>query len=265
MAARDVEFAHVSFTAAGGRAILRDVSFCVAAGSTTALLGRSGSGKTTLLKTVNGLVPASAGEIRFEGRAAAQWDAVKMRRRMGYVIQDAGLFPHWTVEANVGLVPRLEKWEPARVAARVELLLETVGLAPAEFRHRYPRQLSGGQRQRVGIARALGADPPLLLFDEPFASLDPITRFELQQQFLELRRTVRKTALFVTHDVREALLLGTRIALLRDGALECVATPEEFLAAQTREARAFLSCIEEHGTEEHGIEENGIEENGGPN
>ena len=131
-----------------------------------------------------------------------------MRRRMGYVIQDAGLFPHWTVEANIGLVPRLENWDPARIAARVEFLLAAVGLAPAEFRGRYPRQLSGGERQRVGIARALAADPPLLLFDEPFASLDPITRFELQRQFLELRRSVRKTALFVTHDVREALHAG---------------------------------------------------------
>jgi len=233
--------------ALGGRPVLRHIDLTVEEGETVVLLGRSGSGKTTLLKTVNGLVPVSAGEIRFEGRAAAQWDAVAMRRRMGYVIQDAGLFPHWTVEANVGLVPRLEKWEPARVAARVESLLETVGLAPAEFRHRYPRQLSGGQRQRVGIARALGADPPLLLFDEPFASLDPITRFELQRQFLELRRTVRKTALFVTHDVREALLLGSRIALLRDGALEFVATPAEFLAARTPEARAFLDSIEERG------------------
>jgi osmoprotectant transport system ATP-binding protein len=233
--------------ALGGRPVLRHIDLTVEEGETVVLLGRSGSGKTTLLKTVNGLVPVSAGEIRFEGRAAAQWEAVAMRRRMGYVIQDAGLFPHWTVEANVGLVPRLEKWDPARVAARVESLLETVGLAPAEFRHRDPRQLSGGQRQRVGIARALGADPPMLLFDEPFASLDPITRFELQRQFLELRRTVRKTALFVTHDVREALLLGSRIALLRDGALEFVATPAEFLAAHTWEARAFLDCIEESG------------------
>jgi len=229
-----------------GRPVLRHIDLTVEEGETVVLLGSSGSGKTTLLKTVNGLVPTSAGEIRFEGRAALQWDAVKMRRRMGYVIQDAGLFPHWTVEANVGLVPRLEKWEPARVAARVESLLETVGLAPAEFRHRYPRQLSGGQRQRVGIARALGADPPLLLFDEPFASLDPITRYELQRQFLELRDTVRKTALFVTHDVREALLLGSRIALLRDGTLEFIATPAEFLATRTREARAFLDCIEEN-------------------
>jgi osmoprotectant transport system ATP-binding protein len=231
----------------GGRPILRHIDLTVEEGETVVLLGRSGSGKTTLLKTVNGLVPASSGEIRFEGRAAADWDAVAMRRRMGYVIQDAGLFPHWTVEANIGLVPRLAKWEPARVAARVETLLETVGLPPGEFRHRYPRQLSGGQRQRVGIARALGADPPLLLFDEPFASLDPITRYELQRQFLDLRRTVRKTALFVTHDVREALLLATRIAVLRDGALELVATPPECLKARTPEVRAFLASLEDSG------------------
>jgi len=233
--------------ALGGRPVLRHINLTVEEGETVVLLGRSGSGKTTLLKTVNGLVPATSGEIRFEGRGTAQWDAVEMRRRMGYVIQDAGLFPHWTVEANIGLVPRLEKWEPARVAARVDLLLETVGLAPAEFRHRYPRQLSGGQRQRVGISRALGADPPLLLFDEPFASLDPITRYELQRQFLELRSTVRKTALFVTHDVREALLLATRIALLREGELESVATPEEFLASRTKEGQAFLACLEDDG------------------
>ncbi|HEX3745661.1 MAG TPA: ATP-binding cassette domain-containing protein [Bryobacteraceae bacterium] len=231
----------------GGRPILRRVDLTVEEGETVVLLGRSGSGKTTLLKTINGLVPATSGEIRFEGRAAAQWDSVAMRRRMGYVIQDAGLFPHWTVEANIGLVPRLEKWEPARVAARVETLLDAVGLPAAEFRHRYPRELSGGQRQRVGIARALGADPPLLLFDEPFASLDPITRYELQRQFLDLRRSVRKTALFVTHDVREALLLASRIVLLHDGALELVATPEEFLAAKTPEARAFLASLEQSG------------------
>jgi osmoprotectant transport system ATP-binding protein len=231
----------------GDRTVLRHVDLTVEEGETVALLGRSGSGKTTLLKTVNGLVAATGGEIRFEGRPLADWDAVAMRRRMGYVIQDAGLFPHWTVEANIGLVPRLEKWEPARVSQRVDALLQTVGLAPAEFRRRYPRELSGGQRQRVGIARALGADPPLLLFDEPFAALDPITRLELQQQFLELRRSVGKTSLFVTHDVREALLLATRIALLHQGRLELVATPDEFVVSTAPEARAFLACIEEPG------------------
>ncbi|HEY1342255.1 MAG TPA: ATP-binding cassette domain-containing protein [Bryobacteraceae bacterium] len=223
---------------------MRGVSLDVAEGETVALLGRSGSGKTTLLKTVNGLVTPTGGEIRFEGRLTAAWDPIRMRRRMGYVIQDSGLFPHWSVEANVGLVPRLEAWEPGRIAGRVNDLLTLVGLEPAEFRARRPRELSGGQRQRVGLARALAADPPLLLLDEPFAALDPITRFELQRQFIELRRTVRKAALFVTHDVREALMVGSRIALLRDGVLDLLLSPEEFRRAQTPEARAFLAGVE---------------------
>jgi osmoprotectant transport system ATP-binding protein len=227
----------------GGRVILRDIHLEVAAGETIVLLGRSGSGKTTLLKTVNGLIAPTAGAIQFEGRPAGQWDPIQLRRRMGYVIQDAGLFPHWTVEANIGLVPRLEGWEPERIRRRVEELLTRVGLAPAEYRTRYPRHLSGGQKQRVGIARALAADPPMLLFDEPFAALDPITRQELQHLFLELRRTVSKTALFVTHDIREAMMLASRIALLKDGRLELLASPREFLAANTDEARAFLAGL----------------------
>ncbi|MCU1234283.1 MAG: transporter ATP-binding protein [Candidatus Solibacter sp.] len=229
----------------GERVVLREISLDAAPGETIVLLGRSGSGKTTLLKTVNGLIAPTAGEILFEGRPEREWDAIQLRRRMGYVIQDAGLFPHWTVGANVGLVPRLEGWAPERIAARVDELLAAVGLPPGEFRGRYPRELSGGQKQRVGIARALAADPPLLLFDEPFAALDPITRQELQQLFLELRRTVGKTALFVTHDIREAMLLASRIALLHDGALELLATPREFLNAGTGEARAFLAGLTE--------------------
>jgi osmoprotectant transport system ATP-binding protein len=229
----------------GERAILRKISLDVAPGETVVLLGRSGSGKTTLLKTVNGLIAPSAGEIRFEGRSATEWDPIQLRRRMGYVIQDAGLFPHWTVEANIGLVPRLDGWPAARIAGRVEELLTAVGLPPGEFRARYPRQLSGGQKQRVGIARALAADPPLLLFDEPFAALDPIARQELQRLFLELRSSVGKTALFVTHDIREAMMLASRIALLHDGALELLATPREFLKAETGEARAFLAGLAE--------------------
>jgi osmoprotectant transport system ATP-binding protein len=228
----------------GGRAILRDISLDVAEGETVVLLGRSGSGKTTLLKTVNGLIPTSAGAIRFAGRETGDWDPIQLRRRMGYVIQDAGLFPHWTVEANVGLVPRLAGWPPERIAQRVDELLDAVGLAPAGFRGRYPRQLSGGQKQRVGIARALAADPPLLLFDEPFGALDPITRLDLQRLFLELRRSVRKTALFVTHDIREAMMLGSRIALLKDGALDLLAEPRAFRASETPEARAFLAGLE---------------------
>jgi len=218
---------------------LRSVSLGVEAGETVALLGRSGSGKTTLLKIVNGLLRASAGEIRFEGKAAGEWDPIRLRRRMGYVIQDAGLFPHWTVAANVGLVPKLEEWPAEKARERVEQLLNMVGLPPEEFGARYPRQLSGGQKQRVGIARALAADPPLLLLDEPFAALDPITRFDLQQQFVELVRRFQKAALFVTHDVREAIAVGSRIALFQNGRLELVLPPREFLASEHAEARAF--------------------------
>jgi len=234
-----LEIRNVSY-AIGGRPVLRDVSLSVAEGETVVLLGRSGSGKTTLLKTANGLARPDVGEVRFEGRPAAEHDPIRLRRRMGYVIQDGGLFPHWTVEQNVGLVPRLDGWPAERIAPRVDSLLGMVGLSPDEYRARYPRQLSGGQKQRVGIARALAADPPLLLLDEPFAALDPITRFHLQRQFLELRRSLNKAALFVTHDVREALMLATRIVLLKDGALELIATPDEFLAATGDEARAFV-------------------------
>ena len=234
-----LEIRNVSY-AIGGRPILRDVSLSVGEGETVVLLGRSGSGKTTLLKIANGLATPDSGEVCFEGRPVAPSDLIRVRRRMGYVIQDGGLFPHWTVEANVGLVPRLDGWPPDRIAERVESLLSMVGLPPADFRGRYPRQLSGGQKQRVGIARALAADPPLLLLDEPFAALDPITRFHLQRQFLDLRRSLNKAAVFVTHDVREALALATRIALLKDGAVDLVTTPNEFLAARSDEARAFV-------------------------
>ncbi len=229
----------------GERIILRDVNLEIHEGETIVLLGRSGSGKTTLLKSVNGLIPPAAGEIWFEGRPASAWDPILLRRRMGYVLQEAGLFPHWTVAANVGLVPRLENWPPAAIQERVAFLLSAVGLPPAEFGGRYPGQLSGGEKQRVGIARALAADPPLMLLDEPFAALDPITRFELQKHFQALRANLRKTALFVTHDVREALMLASRIVLLKDGGIDVIAAPSEFLSARTPEARAFLASIEE--------------------
>jgi osmoprotectant transport system ATP-binding protein len=228
----------------GEKEILRELSLGVEAGDTLVLLGRSGSGKTTALKMVNGLLQPSAGEVVVEGTATTAWDPIRLKRRIGYVIQEAGLFPHFTVEDNVGLVPRLEGWPPDKIQARVQGLLEQVGLPPAEFAARYPRELSGGQRQRVGVARALAADPPLLLFDEPFGALDPITRVELQRQFLELRRRLGKTAIFVTHDVREALVVGTRIALLHDGRLVLLCTPAEFLRAQGEEIRAFLACLD---------------------
>jgi osmoprotectant transport system ATP-binding protein len=231
--------------ALGGRTVLRGVSLRVERGETVMLLGRSGSGKTTLLRAVNGLVPVAGGEIRFEGKPLTSWNLIELRRRMGYVIQDAGLFPHWTVGQNAGLGPRLAGWPADRVQSRVEEVLRMTGLDPAEFLDRYPRQLSGGQKQRAGIARALAADPPLLLLDEPFGALDPMTRHDLQHQFLDLRRSLGKTALFVTHDVREALMMGSRIAVLRDGVLELVLPPEEFRRAGGAEARAFLSSLDD--------------------
>ena len=229
----------------GQKDILYDLSFDVDAGETLVLLGRSGSGKTTALKMVNGLLLPSAGAVLIEGISTTAWDLIRLRRRIGYVIQDAGLFPHFTVAANVGLVPRLEGWQLRDIDVRVEYLLTQVGLLPAQFATRYPRELSGGQRQRVGVARALAADPPLLLLDEPFGALDPVTRVELQQQFLDLRDRLNKTALLVTHDVREALLLGTRIGVLHNGRLAFLGGRSEFLKADEKEVRAFHTCLEE--------------------
>jgi osmoprotectant transport system ATP-binding protein len=229
----------------GQKDILYDLSFDVEVGETLVLLGRSGSGKTTALKMVNGLLLPSAGAVLIEGISTTAWDLIRLRRRIGYVIQDAGLFPHFTVAANVGLVPRLEGWQRRDIDVRVEYLLTQIGLLPAQFATRYPRELSGGQRQRVGVARALAADPPLLLLDEPFGALDPVTRVELQQQFLDLRDRLNKTALLVTHDVREALLLGTRIGVLHNGRLVFLGGHSEFLKADEKEVRAFHTCLEE--------------------
>jgi osmoprotectant transport system ATP-binding protein len=238
-----VEFRNVSYNI-GQKQILKSLNLQIEAGETVVLLGRSGSGKTTALKMVNGLIWPTQGEVRVEGKATTDWDPVRLKRRIGYVIQDVGLFPHFTVARNVGLVPRLERWPPAKIDARVSELLHDVDLPPEQFANRYPRQLSGGQRQRVGVARALAADPPVLLFDEPFGALDPITRLELQRQFLALRRSLSKTALFVTHDVREASLLGNRIGVLSGGSLETLATPSEFLKAKGGEVEAFQACLQ---------------------
>jgi osmoprotectant transport system ATP-binding protein len=193
---------------------------------------------------VNGLLFPSAGEVFVDGRPTTAWDLIPLRRGIGYVIQEVGLFPHFTIGENVGLVPKLEGWPAERIAARARELLDQVGLAPDQFLARYPRQLSGGQRQRVGVARALAADPRLLLFDEPFGALDPVTRLELQDQFLALRDQLRKTSLFVTHDVREALRIATRIALLDRGRLETLATPEQFMQSLGPQTRAFLDVLE---------------------
>jgi osmoprotectant transport system ATP-binding protein len=237
-----LQFRNVSYQI-DGRKILRDINLSVHAGETLVLLGRSGSGKTTLLKTVNRLVEPSSGEILLNGTPISQLEPVPLRRGIGYVIQDGGLFPHRTVEQNIGLVPQLEQWPLEATVARVRALMEMVGLEPDMYAHRYPRQLSGGQKQRVGIARALAADPMLMLLDEPFGALDPITRFELQQHFLRLRSELGKTAIFVTHDVREALMMASQIAVLSNGSLETTLPASEFLSADTPEASAFLASV----------------------
>jgi osmoprotectant transport system ATP-binding protein len=239
-----VSFREVS-ARVGQKDILHNLNFDVEAGDTLVLLGRSGSGKTTALKMVNGLLLPSAGEVSIEGVPTTAWDLIRLRRRIGYVIQEAGLFPHVTVAANVGLVPRLEGWPSREIDARVHDLLTQIGLPPAQFAARYPRELSGGQRQRVGIARALAANPPLLLLDEPFGALDPVTRVELQHMFIDLRDTLGKTALLVTHDVREALLLGTRIGVLHNGRLVFLGGRSDFLKSQDEEVRAFHTCLKE--------------------
>jgi len=237
-----VEFRDVSYEIEH-RPILSHINLAVEAGETLVLLGRSGSGKSTALKLTNGMLFPTAGQVLVEGRSTREWDPIQLKRHIGYVIQDVGLFPHFTVARNIGLVPRLAGWPEPDVERRVDRLLNTIGMPAGEFRTRYPRQLSGGQRQRVGVARALAANPPVLLLDEPFGALDPVTRFELQQQFLDLQRDFGKTSIFVTHDVREAIRLGSRIALLVRGTVEMVSSPAEFQLAHTEEARAFLACL----------------------
>ena len=237
-----VEFRDVSYRI-GAKQILSHLNLKVAAGETLVLLGRSGSGKTTALKMVNGLVQPTEGQVLVEGKPTTEWDLVRLRRRIGYVIQDVGLFPHFTVSRNVGLVPRLEGWEPARIDHRTSELLAMLDLPPDQYLQRYPRQLSGGQRQRVGVARALAADPPVLLFDEPFGALDPVTRHEIQQQFLRVSQSLGKTSIFVTHDAREAMLLATRIGLLAGGRLETLVSPSDFLQAKGAEVEAFRACL----------------------
>jgi len=235
---------NVSYRLASGRSLLAGLNLTISPGETLILLGRSGSGKTTSLKLINRLLESSEGEILIEGRPQSLWDLIRLRRSIGYVIQDAGLFPHWTVERNVALVPRLEGWPETRVRERVRQMLALVGLDVSEFAQRFPHELSGGQRQRVGVARALAADPPILLMDEPFGALDPVTRAELQREFRSLAVRLGKTIAFVTHDLREALLLGTRIALLSAGRLAGVYSPPEFLRATEPEARAFVDSID---------------------
>ena len=198
-----VEFRSVSYNV-GTTQIISNLNLVVERGETLVLLGESGCGKTTTLRLINRLLDPSAGQVLVEGKPTTEWDPIALRRRTGYVIQEGGLFPHFTIGDNVALVPNLSGWDEARTNSRVKELLQLVGLDPKQFAQRYPRELSGGQRQRVGVARALAADPPLLLLDEPFGALDPLTRAGLQREFAALAQRLRKTAVVVTHDVREA-------------------------------------------------------------
>ena len=236
-----IEFRDVSYSV-NGIQVLGGLNLRVAHGEILVLLGRSGSGKTTTLKLVNRLVSPTSGQVLVNGKANDQVDVIQLRRDIGYVIQEAGLFPHFTVERNIGLVPKIEGWPEERIRARVQEMLQLVGLS-ADLASRYPHQLSGGQRQRVGVARALAADPAILLMDEPFGALDPLTRDELQREFLLLQQRVHKTVVFVTHDLREALRLASRIALMEAGKLVTVLTPAEFLTSSDPWASAYVRAF----------------------
>jgi osmoprotectant transport system ATP-binding protein len=229
-----------------GTEALRGIDLSVARGETVALIGASGCGKSTLLRMFNRLEEPTAGEIRIEGRASRDVDPISLRRRTGYMQQDGGLLPHWTIERNVALVPALLGWEKERRQRRAAELLALVGLAPESYRRRYPRELSGGERQRTAFARALAADPEVILLDEPFGALDALTRIELQDEFLRLKRRLGKTMLLVTHDLREAFRLGDRIAVMKDGSILQIDTPD---ALRKAPAEGYVRSLLEKGME----------------
>ncbi|KJH72267.1 ATP-binding cassette domain-containing protein [Aliterella atlantica] len=237
-----VEFDNVTFNR-GDRSMVANLNFTIYQGEALILLGRSGSGKTTTMKLINNLFTPTQGKVRVQGRSTTDWNPIKLRRQIGYVIQEIGLFPHFTIARNVGLVPALEGWKPKQIKTRVYELLQLVGLDPAQFSDRYPHELSGGQRQRVGVARALAIDPPILLMDEPFGALDPITRLELQQEFRRLQQELNKTVVFVTHDIQEAFVLASRIGLMDTGRLAVLGTPQEFMHSPEPEAVSFMQCL----------------------
>lgn len=222
----------------GGARVLHDLTFSVAAGEILVLVGRSGSGKSTILKLVNRLALPGAGVVRVEGLDTRDWGGIRLRRRVGYVMQEVGLFPHMTVEQNIGLVPRLERWPAERTAGRTRELLDLIGLPAERFASRWPSELSGGQRQRVGVARALAAAPPILLMDEPFGALDPVTRVELQREFVRIQRQLGTTVILVTHDMTEAFALGHRIGVLDAGRLAACDTAGA--VAQSRDPRVTV-------------------------
>ena len=240
-----VEFKDVSKSFPGmSHPALDHVSLKIEEGELVCVLGTSGGGKTTLIKLINRLHDPDAGQVLVEGRDVAQADPVGLRRGIGYVIQQTGLFPHMTVAENIACVPEILKWDRARITARVDELLNLVGLDPVEFKDRYPRQLSGGQQQRVGLARALAANPSLMLFDEPFGAIDAITRATLQDELLRIHRGSGKTFIFVTHDIAEALKLGTKVLVLDQGRVQQYGTPREVLESP---ATPFVRALLESG------------------
>jgi osmoprotectant transport system ATP-binding protein len=235
-----IEFDHVRFSR-GATVVLDDFTLQVAPGEVVALVGRSGAGKTTILKLINRLFVPDAGAVRVDGRDTRAWEPIALRRRVGFVLQDVGLFPHMTVEQNVGVAPRLARWEPNAARTRALELLELVGLPPASFATRWPDELSGGQRQRVGVARALAIDPPILLMDEPFGALDPVTRAELHAEFRRIQTRVRKTVILVTHDMAEAFSLGDRVGVIDSGRLAAYDAPAVIRRSADPRVRALLA------------------------
>jgi osmoprotectant transport system ATP-binding protein len=237
-----IRFDNVGYTV-GGTVVLTDLELDVIEGEVLILLGESGCGKTTTLKLINRMIEPTAGEVLVQGRSTLAWEAIELRRQIGYVLQEAGLFPHFTIAENVSLVLRLLNWDEPRKHDRTLEMLELVGLSPERFADRYPHELSGGQRQRVGVARALAADPKLILLDEPFGALDAITRTKLQKEFAKLVRDLEKTAVFVTHDLHEAMLLGSRIALMDKGKIVLLDKPKAFRRSDIPLVRAYLDTV----------------------
>jgi osmoprotectant transport system ATP-binding protein len=238
-----IEFRNVSFAVSPQRLLLDQISLALDPGTTTAILGRSGSGKTTLLRTVNRMLGPTSGDILIHGQSIRNADLIALRRSMGYVIQETGLFPHFTVERNVGVVLEAQGIARPQRIQRSNELLAAVGLDPSDFAQRHPHQLSGGQRQRVGLARALAGDPAILLMDEPFGALDPLTRAEMQDMLRDLMARFKKTVLFVTHDLDEALYLAQRIVLLHQGKLIANLEPTEFLRSPQPEIEAYIRAF----------------------
>ena len=238
-----VRFDDVGFRHADRPAALSHLNFSLDSGEMIAIVGRSGAGKTTVLKLINRLLLPTSGTVVVEGRDTRAWDGIELRRRIGYVFQEVGLFPHMTVEENVSIVPRLERWPAARMRTRAHQLLELVGLPAATYAARRPRELSGGQRQRVGVARALAVDPPILLMDEPFGALDPVTRAEVRREFARIQGELHTTVIIVTHDMAEAFALGQRVGVIDAGQLVIYDTPARVAAASDPRVRAFIDTL----------------------